>query len=122
MNKVAFIFSKSPYGNSSGQAGLDAIISISSFSEDIALFFTGDGIFQIVSNQKPKKILFPNYSISFNILSICNINNYFICYNSLNILGLKNFNKKNFWTVPIKIIDSLHWKKKLKKYNIILHF
>ncbi|QJC28284.1 sulfurtransferase complex subunit TusC [Enterobacteriaceae endosymbiont of Plateumaris braccata] len=122
MNKVAFIFSKSPYGNSSGQEGLDAIISISSFSEDIALFFTGDGIFQIISNQKPKKILFPNHSISFNMLSICNINNYFICYDSLNILGLNDCNKKNFWTVPIKIINSLCWKKKLKKYNVILHF
>ncbi|QJC29178.1 sulfurtransferase complex subunit TusC [Enterobacteriaceae endosymbiont of Plateumaris rustica] len=122
MNKIAFIFSNSPYSNSSGQEGLDAIISISSFTEDIALFFTGDGIFQIISNQKSEKILFPNYSVSFNILGICNINNYFICSDSLNILGLKNFNKKKNWTVPVKIINSLCWKKKLHSYDVILHF
>ncbi|QJC30063.1 sulfurtransferase complex subunit TusC [Enterobacteriaceae endosymbiont of Plateumaris sericea] len=122
MNKIAFIFSQSPYGNSSGQEGLDTIISISSFTEDIALFFTGDGIFQIISEQKPEKIFLPNYSISFNILSICNIKDYFICSDSLNILGLKNFNKKKYWTVPVKIINSLYWKKKLNNYDKILHF
>ncbi|QJC29624.1 sulfurtransferase complex subunit TusC [Enterobacteriaceae endosymbiont of Plateumaris pusilla] len=122
MNKIAFIFSQAPYGNNSGQEGLDTIISISSFHEDIALFFIGDGIFQIIAKQKPEKILFPNYSISFSILNICNINDYFICSDSLKRLGLKNFDKKKYWTVPIKIIDSLFWKKKLNNYDKILHF
>ncbi|QJC38242.1 sulfurtransferase complex subunit TusC [Enterobacteriaceae endosymbiont of Donacia marginata] len=121
MNKIAFIFSKSPYGNSVGKEGLDALISISSLTEDIALFFIGDGILQILKKQKTEKFLLKNYSISFGILKLCNINNYFICSKSLEILGIKNYKKKH-WILPVQIINPLMWQKKISNYNIILNF
>ncbi|QJC34211.1 sulfurtransferase complex subunit TusC [Enterobacteriaceae endosymbiont of Donacia cinerea] len=118
MNKIAFIFSTSPYGNSLGKEGLDTVISISSLTEDIALFFIGDGILQIKKQQKPKEFLLKNYNISFSILKLCNIKKYFVCSKSLKILGLKN----NNWIIPVKIIDPLIWYKKINNYNIILNF
>ncbi|QJC37023.1 sulfurtransferase complex subunit TusC [Enterobacteriaceae endosymbiont of Donacia vulgaris] len=118
MNKIAFIFSKSPYGNSIGKEGLDAVISISSLTEDIALFFIGDGILQILKQQEPETFLLKNYNISFSILQLCNIKNYFVCSKSLKTLGIK----KNNWIIPVKIINPLIWKKKIDNYNIILNF
>ncbi|QJC36616.1 sulfurtransferase complex subunit TusC [Enterobacteriaceae endosymbiont of Donacia simplex] len=118
MNKIAFIFSTSPYGNSLGKEGLDAAISISSLTEDIALFFIGDGILQIQKQQKPKEFLLKNYNISFSILQLCNIKNYFVCSKSLKLLGIKN----NSWIIPVEIINPLVWKKKINNYNIILNF
>ncbi|QJC30516.1 sulfurtransferase complex subunit TusC [Enterobacteriaceae endosymbiont of Neohaemonia nigricornis] len=120
MNNIAVIFSTSPYGNNSGKEGLDAIISISSFIEDIALFFISDGILQIKSCQKPDNILFHNHSISFKILTLCNINKFFVCDKSLKKLGIKN--NINNWTIPVKIITPRLWHKYISCYNIIMNF
>ncbi|QJC33393.1 sulfurtransferase complex subunit TusC [Enterobacteriaceae endosymbiont of Donacia clavipes] len=120
-NKIAFIFKTSPYGNNIGKEGLDTVISISSFTEDIALFFIGDGILQIKNYQQTKNILLKKYNISFSILNLCNINNFFVCLQSLKELGIKNY-KKNNWIVPIKIIDLILWKKNIADYNIIMNF
>ncbi|QJC33799.1 sulfurtransferase complex subunit TusC [Enterobacteriaceae endosymbiont of Donacia provostii] len=122
MNKIAFIFSKSPYGNIINKEGIDIILSISSFTEDIALFFIGDGILQIYSKQNTKNFLLNNYNISLNILKFCNINNYYICSESLKTLGIEKNNKKNNWMLPIKIIHPLIWKKKINNYDIIINF
>ncbi|QJC32581.1 sulfurtransferase complex subunit TusC [Enterobacteriaceae endosymbiont of Donacia dentata] len=121
MNKIAFIFTTSPYGNSLGKEGLDAVISISSFTEDIALFFIGDGILQIKNCQQTNNILLKNYNISFKILNLCNISRFFVCSQSLKRLGIKKY-KKNDWIVPIQIIDLLLWKKNIVNYNIIMNF
>ncbi|QJC37430.1 sulfurtransferase complex subunit TusC [Enterobacteriaceae endosymbiont of Donacia thalassina] len=120
MNKIAFIFSRSPYGNSIGKEGLDAVISISSLTEDIALFFIGDGILQIQKQQETKNFLLKNYNISFSVLKLCNINNYFVCSKSLKILGIK-YNKNN-WVIPIKIINPSIWQKIINTYNIVINF
>ncbi|QJC31760.1 sulfurtransferase complex subunit TusC [Enterobacteriaceae endosymbiont of Donacia tomentosa] len=121
MNKIAFMFSRSPYGSSIGTEGLDTVISISSFTEDIALFFMGEGILQIKKQQQPEKILLKNYSISFKILNLCNIRNFFVCSKSLDILGIKNYQKDD-WVIPVKIMNYDSWKNKLNYYNIILNF
>ncbi|QJC34977.1 sulfurtransferase complex subunit TusC [Enterobacteriaceae endosymbiont of Donacia piscatrix] len=121
MNKIAFTFTKSPYGNFIGKEGLNVILSVSSFTEDIALFFIGDGILQIYYKQNTKNFLLNNYNISFNILKLCNISNYYVCSKSIKNLGIEN-NKKNHWILPIKIINPLIWKKKIDNYDIIINF
>ncbi|QJC30933.1 sulfurtransferase complex subunit TusC [Enterobacteriaceae endosymbiont of Macroplea appendiculata] len=120
MNNVAIIFSKAPYGNNSGQEGLDIVISISSFIEDIALFFISDGVLQIKSQQKSRNVFLPNNSLTFKMLLLCNINKFFVCEKSMNILGI-NDNIDN-WVIPVKYIQPNLWNKCISHYDIIMNF
>ncbi|VFP81633.1 Protein TusC [Buchnera aphidicola (Cinara curvipes)] len=77
MKSIAFVFSKAPYGNSIGREGLDFILSFSLFSNKISLFFIDDGVFQLMKYQKPSLIKLHNYSLSFKILSLYDIKDFF---------------------------------------------
>lgn len=46
MKRVAFVFSTVPHGSSSGREGLDALLATSALTEDLGVFFIGDGVFK----------------------------------------------------------------------------
>ncbi|KAE9776413.1 sulfurtransferase complex subunit TusC, partial [Escherichia coli] len=48
MKRVAFVFSTVPHGSASGREGLDALLATSALTEDLGVFFIGDGVFQIL--------------------------------------------------------------------------
>ncbi|VFP79351.1 Protein TusC [Buchnera aphidicola (Cinara curtihirsuta)] len=77
MKSIAFVFSKAPHGNSISREGLDFILSFSLFSNKISLFFIDDGVFQLMLHQKPSLIKLHNYSLSFKILSLYDIKDFF---------------------------------------------
>ncbi len=45
MKRVAFVFSTVPHGSASGREGLDALLATSALTEDLGVFFIGDGVF-----------------------------------------------------------------------------
>jgi len=57
MKSIAFVFSDVPHGSCFGREGLDLILATSLEIQNIALIFIGDGIFQIIKNQQPEKVL-----------------------------------------------------------------
>lgn len=50
MKRVAFVFSTVPHGSASGREGLDALLATSALTEDLGVFFIGDGVFQILGD------------------------------------------------------------------------
>ncbi|MBM6490447.1 DsrE family protein, partial [Enterobacter hormaechei] len=44
MKRVAFVFSSAPHGRASGREGLDALLETSALTDDIVVFFLGDGV------------------------------------------------------------------------------
>ncbi|MGM3213552.1 sulfurtransferase complex subunit TusC, partial [Klebsiella pneumoniae] len=48
MKRVAFVFTTAPHGSASGREGLDALLATSALTEEIGVFFLGDGVFQLL--------------------------------------------------------------------------
>ncbi|WP_343184000.1 sulfurtransferase complex subunit TusC [Buchnera aphidicola (Ceratovacuna keduensis)] len=118
MKKIAFLFSKSPYGSSKCQDLLDLSLSTSFYFEEIAFFFVGDGIFQILKNQNPKKIFANNFSKSFSIFELCDISNFYLCKNSLKERGIL-FEKKFF--INSFILSRKLFKNKLNLFEAVIN-
>ncbi|MFL7010423.1 sulfurtransferase complex subunit TusC [Enterovibrio norvegicus] len=90
MSKLGFVFSTAPHGSASGREGLDAVLSTSNYSENIALFFVGDGVFQLLANQQPDVVLSRDYISTFKMLSLCDVEEIYVCEQSLAERGLTN--------------------------------
>ncbi|WP_158175107.1 sulfurtransferase complex subunit TusC [Grimontia hollisae] len=88
MKKLGFVFSSAPHGCASGREGLDAILATSNYSEDLVLYFVSDGVMQLLAGQQPDDILCRDYISTFKMLSLCDVEEIYVCAESLKERGL----------------------------------
>ncbi len=88
--RIGVVFSSPPHGSASGREGLDAVLSTSNYHDDIALFFVGDGVMQLLDEQKTDAILSRDYISTFKLLSLCDVEEIFVCHDSLAERGLQS--------------------------------
>ncbi|MFD2176968.1 sulfurtransferase complex subunit TusC [Veronia pacifica] len=89
MKKIGFVFSSAPHGSASGREGLDAVLSTSSYSDTLSLFFVGDGVMQLIKGQSPESVLCRDYISTFKMLSLCDVEEIYVCSLSLEERGLE---------------------------------
>ncbi len=87
--KLGFVFQSHPHTSSSGREGLDALLAASAFCEDIAVFFSGKGVTQLIDNQQPGAVLSRDYISAFKLLGLYDIEQVYVCQESLDKYGLK---------------------------------
>lgn len=86
--KLGFVFTRAPHSSSSGREGLDALLAASAYSEDIAVFFVGEGVAQLVAGQDTKAIHSRDYSPAFKLMALYDVEDISICAESLIEMGL----------------------------------
>ncbi len=89
MKKIAFIFHSAPHDTSAGREGLDALLAASAYSEELAIFFVGEGVLQLLKSQDPSKILSRDYISAFKLLELYDIERRYICAESLRDWGME---------------------------------
>ena len=57
MNRIAFVFSQAPHGTTAGREGPAVVLSIPALSDQIALIFISDAVFQLTAGKKPQQTL-----------------------------------------------------------------
>ena len=74
MKRIAFVFSTAPHGTAAGREGLDALLATSALTDDLAVFFIADGVFQLLPGQKPDAVLARDYIATFKLLGRTTLN------------------------------------------------
>ena len=119
MNRIAFVFSTVPHGNASGREGLDALLATSALTEDLGVFFIGDGVFQILQEQKPDLILARDYIATFKLLGLYDIEQCWLCAASLRERGLDTDMK---FVVDATVLEPEELRRELGNYDVIMRF
>lgn len=89
--KLAFLFRTTPHGTAQSREGLDALLAATAFcdEDDIGVFFLDDGIFNLLSNQNPERLLQKDFIRTFKLLDLYEIEHRFICAESLQKWGIE---------------------------------
>lgn len=119
MKRVAFVFTSAPHGSSSGREGLDALLATSALSEDIGVFFVGDGVFQLLAGQTPDAVLARDYISTFKILPLYDIEKCWLCGESLRERGLGDSHPR---VLDAEILEPQALRRKLDDYDVVLTF
>lgn len=119
MKRIAFVFTQAPHGNSAGREGLDALLATSALSENIGVFFIGDGVLQLLPAQQPEKILARNYIATFGILPLYDVEDYYLCETALQERGLQQLSN---WMLPVEILPADRLRQKLASYDVVMTF
>ncbi|MBR9856932.1 MAG: sulfurtransferase complex subunit TusC [Gammaproteobacteria bacterium] len=118
MNKVAFIFRTPPHGSASGREGLDAVLATSALSEDIGVFFIGDGVYQLLADQEPGSILGRHYAPTFGLLELYDVDNVYISAEALAERGLS----KDRLAIDAAVLSPSELQLRLADYPVRLSF
>ncbi|TBL74708.1 sulfurtransferase complex subunit TusC [Obesumbacterium proteus] len=119
MKRLAFIFTQPPHTSSAGREGLDALLAASAFSEDIQVFFIGDGVFQLLPNQKPAEILCRDYVSTFGVMPLYDIEDVYICSESLHERGLHDNEQ---WIIDVQLRTAAQIRQNLEQRDVVLTF
>lgn len=119
MKRIAFVFTQGPHGNSAGREGLDALLATSALSDDIGVFFIGDGVLQLLPGQQPEKILARNYIATFGVLPLYDVENCYLCETALQERGLQQITD---WVVKAELLSADRLRQKLAAYDVVMTF
>lgn len=115
---IAILNTQAPFATSIGKESLDTALIFGAYEQPTSLFFIGDGVFQMIGDQNPEQLEIKNYLKTFSALEFYDIDNVYICQQSLIERDLKtNFNIEN-----IQVLDKTSFNQKLHQHNIIYRF
>ncbi|MEZ8063362.1 MULTISPECIES: sulfurtransferase complex subunit TusC [Vibrio] len=118
MRKLAFIFNSFPHSTAAGREGLDALLAASAYSEDISVFFVGDGVTQLLKAQQPDEVLSRDYISAFKLMDLYDIEQVYVCQRSLCQFGLSTDNL----LIDVTAVEADELTQKLAQCQQILTF
>ena len=119
MKRVGFVFSSAPHGSAAGREGLDALLATSALTDDIGVFFVGDGVFQLLPEQRPGAVLARDYIATFKLLSLYDIDQCWLCADSARERGL---DPTTPWVVDVECLAPDALRARLHEFDVILRF
>ena len=99
--------------------GLDELLATSALSDDPGVFFVGDGVLQLLPDQKPEQILARNYIATFGVLPLYDIESCFLCATSARERGLP---ENSSWVIDVTLLELEALREKLSQYDVVLTF
>lgn len=116
--KLGFLFRHAPHGNACGREGLDAVLACSAYCEDIAVFFSGDGVFQLLSQQSPEGILTRDHAKTFKMFDLYDIETVLVCESSLRERGID----ASQLLMPVTVVNASQWQAQWQSCQRIVTF
>ena len=108
-----------PHGGAGGREGLDALLATSALSEDLGVFFVGDGVLQLLPGQQPEKILARNYIATFGVLPLYDVERCYLCQASLQERGLSQVTD---WVLDAEVLAPDELRRQLAGYDAVMTF
>lgn len=119
MKRIAFVFTQGPHGSAGGREGLDALLATSALSEELGVFFVGDGVLQLLPRQQPEKILARNYIATFGVLPLYDVEQCYLCQASLQERGLSQVTD---WVLEAEVLAPDALRQQLASYDAVMTF
>jgi tRNA 2-thiouridine synthesizing protein C len=107
-----------PFGQSNAKDSLDVALIMGTYEQHTHLFFQGDGVWQLVSNQAPETIQVKDFLKTFAAFEFYDLENIYICKKSLQERNLPEI----FHIENVQVLDINDFAKKLTESDIILRF
>ncbi|MBA6327398.1 sulfurtransferase complex subunit TusC [Colwellia sp. MB02u-6] len=115
---IAIINTQAPFSNAAGKEALDAALIFGSYEQATSLFFLGDGVFQVIGDQNASAIDIKDYLKTFLALEFYDIENIYVCQQSLTERNLS----AHFHINNIQVLSNQEFSQRLHQHNVIYRF
>jgi tRNA 2-thiouridine synthesizing protein C len=115
---TAILNSKAPYSNTAGKDALDIALIFGSFEQPTSLFFQGDGVWQLIQGQNGAVISVKDYLKTFAAFEFYDIENIYVCQESLVLRRLTS----SFHIEQVQVLAKNEFAEKIAMHHTVLRF
>lgn len=116
---LAIINSQPPFSESLAKESLDMALIFGSYEQDIALFFQGDGVWQLIDKQNGALLGVKDFLKTFSAFPLYDIEKVYICEKSLLERGLDNMTLN---IQDYQVLNSKAFSDALAQFPHVLRF
>lgn len=116
--KIMFIMRKSPHGSILAYEGLEAILIMGAFEQEISVVFIDDGVFVLKKEQDTKPLGVKEFSRTFRTLEDYDITKIYADRESLEQRGLS----ADDLVIPVKVMEAGEIAKIMEEQHVLLPF
>lgn len=75
---ICVVFEHAPHGTTHGREGLDFLLAMAAFYDQISVVFIGDGIYQLLKDQISVSVLSRDHSKTFKLMNMYDISDVYV--------------------------------------------
>ena len=113
---ILFIMQRAPYGSSATREALDAALASAAFEQTVQLLFCGDGVWHLITDQRPHLINAKDTSKMLQALEYYDISDVYADKSSLADRQLDS----NALAIPAKPVDDDSIRQLVKKADCVI--
>ncbi|WP_017446265.1 sulfurtransferase complex subunit TusC [Gayadomonas joobiniege] len=117
-NSHAIIINSAPFSQTKGQEALELALVLATFEEKVAIFFSGQGVLQLLSDVDGDSINEKNYPQGFKALDLYDIEEVYVLAEDLASFNLT----QSELAINVKLISAPDWLPTLAKFSVQLTF
>ena len=117
-SKIMFVMRKAPHGSIYAYEGLEAILIMGAFEQEISVVFIDDGVFVLKKEQDTKPLGVKEFSRTFKTLEDFDITNIYADRESLEQRGLT----ADDLIIPVKVMEAGEIAKLMEEQHVLLTF
>lgn len=115
---TAILNARAPYSDTAGKDALDIALIFGSFEQPTSLFFQGDGVWQLSQGQNGTIISVKDYLKTFAAFEFYDLENIYVCLESLTQRGLT----AEFHIENVQVLAKKEFTEKLATHHTVLRF
>ena len=115
---IAIVNTQAPFSTAIGKEALDAALIFGSYEQATSLFFLGDGVFQVIGDQNASAIEIKDYLKTFSALEFYDIENIYVCQQSL----IERDLAETFHIENVQVLATEEFSQRLHQHNMIYRF
>jgi tRNA 2-thiouridine synthesizing protein C len=117
IKKIMHVMRRAPHGSIYTYEGLEMILIMAAYEQDISLVFIGDGIYALKKNQDTTGIGIKGFSKTFMALDGYDVEKLYVDKQSLEERGLT----EDDLVVDVEVMDSAEIGRLMNEQEVIIH-
>lgn len=118
MASFLFVCRKPPYGDSLAREVLDMVLAAAAFEQDVSLFFTDDGVWQLLKGQHGDAVRQKNHGSIVSALPLYEVSALYVDRESMKERGLT----PDDLVLPVELLDPAGYAALARDFDTVMTF
>ncbi|MGK7345568.1 MAG: sulfurtransferase complex subunit TusC [Candidatus Nitrospinota bacterium M3_3B_026] len=118
VKKIMFVMRKAPHGTIYSYEGLETVLIMAAYEQDLSMAFVGDGVFALVKGQDTEELGVKGFIKTYNVLEDYGVENIYVDRQSLEERGLS----EDDLAIPVQVASAEEIAKVMEEQHATIPY